>query len=340
MEVVEIPIDKIIIPKRRARATFTPEQEAELRASIEKHGFYIPILVSDNGDGTYTLIDGEHRIKIVKEMGWEKIPAVIVEKDEKKIRMLNILANTARGEQNPMDVAEVLRDAYEAGCSIEELAAAMGHTTSWVKLYLTLTELPDVYKEALRTGKLKVGHIKEAMRLPDPIEIDAALSTALKLQWKVSELRYYVNNRLETLRLAQAQGDMSIAGPPPTPEEAQQIIQYGDCMFCHRKVRREDLMMPVICPDCRALLEWILDNLKDPREAMQTIYNALNLYFDYMKRQRQQSTAVVPMPASTNVEAQPAPQQSEDHKEQEIELSAEDLKLIKAILKLKKEGLL
>ena len=54
----EIPIEKIIIPEQRARATFTEEQYNELKASIQTHGFTIPILVRDLGDGTYELIDG------------------------------------------------------------------------------------------------------------------------------------------------------------------------------------------------------------------------------------------------------------------------------------------
>jgi len=83
LNVKKIPISKIIIPEDRARATFTPEQEAELKASIETHGFTVPILVADNGDGTYLLIDGEHRIMVAKELGYTEVPAVIVEKDDR-----------------------------------------------------------------------------------------------------------------------------------------------------------------------------------------------------------------------------------------------------------------
>ena len=43
--VKEIPIDKIIIPETRARATFTEEQHQELMASIKNYGFTVPILV-------------------------------------------------------------------------------------------------------------------------------------------------------------------------------------------------------------------------------------------------------------------------------------------------------
>jgi len=132
LEVKEIPISD----EKRARATFTDEQFEELKASIKTHGFTIPILVRKLDNGKYELIDGEHRIMAAKELGYTKVPAVITGGDEKKVTLLNVLANTARGTQNPMDVAEALSRAYKAGATIEELAAATGHTESWVKLYL------------------------------------------------------------------------------------------------------------------------------------------------------------------------------------------------------------
>lgn len=340
MRVEDIPLDDIIIPEERARATFTDEQFQELKASIEKNGFTIPILVRQLPDGKYELIDGEHRIQVVKELGWEKIPAVISELDDTRATLLNILANTARGTQNPMDVAEALRRAYEAGADIKELAAATGHTESWVKLYLTLTELPDVYKEALRNGQLKVGHIQEAMRLNDPVEIDAALQSALTLGWNVKVLKYYVDQRLADLQRAQEAGDREFLETPPTPQYAQELVMYGDCMTCKRKVNRNDLYMPTICADCRALLEWIVDQLGNPKEAMQTIYNALNLYFDMVRQQKREQTGVFQQTQQQQPEVQANNPQPVTEQKEEPELSAEDLKLLKLLKLAKQEGLL
>ena len=340
MEVKEIPISDIIIPEKRARATFTNEQFEELKASIKTHGFTIPILVRKLDNGKYELIDGEHRIMAAKELGYTKIPAVITSGDEKKVTLLNVLANTARGTQNPMDVAEALARAKEAGATIEELAAATGHTESWVKLYLTLNELPDVYKEALREGRLKVGHIQEAMRLMDPVEIDAALQTALQLGWTVKQLKYYVDTRIEDLRRIRAEKGPDYVPEPPTVEEAQEIVQYGDCMFCHRKIPRKDLMMPVMCPECRTLLEWIIDQLGEPKEAMQTIYNALNLYFDFLRQQERNKLQVVAQGQQQVQQEASNPTENVKQKNEEIELTEEDKKLLKLLKLAKKEGIL
>lgn len=331
--VEEIPIEKIIIPQERARATFTDEQYQELKASIQTHGFTVPILVRDKGDGAYELIDGEHRIQIAKELGYEKVPAVIVDADDKKATLLNVLANTARGTQNPMDVAEALRKAYDAGATIEELAAATGHDKSWVRLYLTLTELPEHYKEALRSGRLKVGHIREAMRLNDPVEIDAALQSALIHGWNVNVMKYYVDQRLEAIRRAQQEGDISILERPPTPEEANEMVHYGECMFCHRMVPRDQLRMPVMCDDDYMLLEWINDQIGPPQKAVEIIYNAVMLYNQFMKEQQERMNMM-------NQPQQVNPQPAQQPQAVNPGLSSEDEKLVKLIKALKDAGVI
>jgi len=55
MRVEEIPIKNIKIPEERVRATFTPEQRQELKTSIQKHGFKIPILVRQVEKNKYEL---------------------------------------------------------------------------------------------------------------------------------------------------------------------------------------------------------------------------------------------------------------------------------------------
>ncbi len=340
MKVEEIKVSDIIIPESRARATFTDEQYQELKASIEKNGFTVPILVKPTDNGKYELIDGEHRIQVMKDLGHDSIPAVITDADEKKATLLNILANTARGTQNPLDVAEALRRAHDAGADVKELAAATGHTESWVKLYLTLTELPDCYKDALRDGALKVGHIQEAMRLNDPIEIDACLQSALTHNWNVKVTKYYVDQRIADLERARAAGDKDVLESPPTPKYAQEMVSYGDCMSCKRKVNRNDLFMPTICADCRTLLEWICDQLGDPKEAMQTLYNALNIYFDVIRREKkeqimQQQQPEQQQPQLQNYNPQPIPQNTAAP-----DLTTEDLQLLKKIKMLKDLGIL
>ena len=272
----EIEIDKIIIPESRARATFNETQAKELRASIEEHGFNVPILVRPIADGKYELIDGEHRIQVVKEMGWTKIPAIITSTDENKATILNFLANTARGSQNPMDVAEALAKTAQAGLSTEELAAATGHTKEWVEFYLVLVKLPEIYKDALRKGILTVGVVEQALRMPTPELTDQVLSEAIQMGWTVSQAKNVVDAYVAQEEVKQFKKG-EIIKPEELPEfDSTKLIQYDTCMACGRKVPRGHTWMKVVCEDCWNLLTWITHNIGEPKEAQKIIYEALN----------------------------------------------------------------
>lgn len=279
----EIPLNKIIVPKERARASFNPEQEKELKASITENGFTIPILVRPVADGKFELIDGEHRIKIVREMKWEKIPAIITSTDDKKAAMLNILANTARGTQDPIDISEALNKAKAGGATEEELMAAMGHTKDWVVFYLKLKEIAEPYRTELKELRLPIGVVKEALRLPNPEEVDALLQTALQLKWPISTVKIAVNNRIEELGAAQKKSEMLEKPVDTPPADYEQLVKYDECMTCKRKIPRGHTWMKVICDDCLTLLNYLLDNLGDPKEAMEYVYEALS---EKMERDR------------------------------------------------------
>ena len=172
----------------------------------------------------------------------------------------------------------------------------------------------------------------------EPTEIDAALQTTLHLGWTVKQLKYYVDQRLEDLRRIREEKGPDYVPEPPSVEEAREIVQYGDCMFCHRKIPRKDLMMPVMCPDCRALLEYIIDQLGEPRQAMQTIYNALNLYFDFLRQQERNKLQAVAQQQQENVQEANTPEQQKESQEESVELTAEDLKMLKKLISILKGG--
>ena|SRR5215469_12414371 len=48
-----------------------------LVAQIESRKFFVAILVW-KGERTYTVYDGHHRLRAAKELGWTKVPCVIV----------------------------------------------------------------------------------------------------------------------------------------------------------------------------------------------------------------------------------------------------------------------
>jgi len=340
LQVKQVAVSDIIVPDSRARATFTSEQDAELEASIKMHGFVVPILVAPAPDGKYMLIDGEHRLRVAERLGFKAVPAAVFEGDERKFSLLNILANTARGLQDPIGVAEQLKRCAEAGLSEDELAAATGHTREWVRFYILLNELSDDYKAKLKTGELKVGHIREALRLPTPIEVDAALKSALIHGWDVAVLHEYVNRRLPELREIYREGEPEQLPAPPTPEEAKELVEYRSCMACGRTVKNVDMRMPAICQQCYDFLNYFAQQFHDTGQALETLYKAYTFYMDAIQaggKSSSQSLATeaqpVTQPQSALVEVEPAEGGS-------LQIDAETLALARKIKLLREVGLI
>jgi len=283
----KIPISKIVIPEQRARSQFTEEQLAFLRGSLMKYGVLSYPIVRPKPDGTYELIDGEHRLKTAKEMGVEEIECVVIPANDKDAAIINILMNVARGTSNPMDIAWAIDKALKAGMSYEEIARVFNRSESWVKFYHGLLDLPEEYQEALRQGKLTPTHIREALRLPDLNEIRAALDTAIRLGWSASVLKNYVDNRLEQLREHQAKLEAGLVEGPPPPPEPEKLVRFSQCLVCGRMVEREKIYLPAVCEDCYSLSKYVVEQVGTGQDAMNLIFEALRHYQQFRAFQQQ-----------------------------------------------------
>jgi ParB-like chromosome segregation protein Spo0J len=49
----------------------------KLKEDIRKNGLKEPLWVTSNNDGTYRLVEGIHRIKALRELGWKLVPAMV-----------------------------------------------------------------------------------------------------------------------------------------------------------------------------------------------------------------------------------------------------------------------
>ena len=290
---MRVPVDKIVVPDERARARYSEEQKAYLRASLGKYGQLSDILVRPLEGGLYELIDGESRLRELAEGGALEVEVKVLELDDRDSALVNILMNVARGEQDPMGVALSLGKALEAGMSEEEMAAATGHAVEWVRFMVGLLKLPDVYQNALQEGRLLVTHIRQALRLPSLDEIDAALTTALRLRWNTSVLGHYVDNRLDDYRKKMASSSTHTPPPPPPEAERERLANYRQCLGCLRMVNAQDVAILTICGECTQLLRYVTSQMGTGKEAMDSIYKAVSVYQDFLRYKEREATFAV-----------------------------------------------
>lgn len=103
-----------------------------LYTSIKHDGYTQPVVVSADGDGTYTVIDGFHRYLVMKkhkdiyERENGKLPCVLL-KENKADRMASTIRhNRAKGEHSPQLMSNIVRDLVDAGMSDQWITKNLG----------------------------------------------------------------------------------------------------------------------------------------------------------------------------------------------------------------------
>lgn len=122
----------------------------DLAASIAESGLLQPITIRPQGDGTFIIIAGERRYRAVTTLGWETIPAIVVDQDESKAFTLSVLENMARNDMTPVEEARSLAQLMTTMTAAETATAVGygsgdGNQVTWkVKLLDAIEEIQDL----------------------------------------------------------------------------------------------------------------------------------------------------------------------------------------------------
>ena len=127
----------------------------ELAASIKRSGLLQPIVVRRLESGKYRLVCGYRRYLACQKLGWEEIPARVIECDDVTEKILLLTENIQRRDVNPFQLAKVIIDLVDNhGLSITEVAERLGKSKSYVSKLYSLKRLdPAVFEKGLK-GKL------------------------------------------------------------------------------------------------------------------------------------------------------------------------------------------
>ena len=165
----EIPIDRLRANPEQPRRIFDDDALAELAGSIRQHGVLQPLLVSEEGSGTYVVVAGERRWRAARAAGLKTVPAVIRERlDARDELALALVENLQRQDLSALEEArafEHLRS--EHGLSQAEIADQVGMSRSAVANSLRLLRLPEKIQELVESGRLSGGHGRALLALSD-----------------------------------------------------------------------------------------------------------------------------------------------------------------------------
>lgn len=151
-----LPVEKIIPNDNNPRKepSFTPQQLATLRDSIDEHGILQPVIVAPYKGDTYELIDGERRLTTAKLSKLKEIPAVIVSKMDdhsQVVTMFNI-----HTQHRAWEMAEQL-------AAIKRLVEKNGHK-SHTEVAKELGISLATFKDRLRVLAMGDGVVSEIVK--------------------------------------------------------------------------------------------------------------------------------------------------------------------------------
>ena len=184
---------------------------AELAASIKAVGLLEPILLRPAGEG-FQLLAGERRWRAAKLAGFTTIPAIVREMDDRQALEVLVTENLQRESLQPIEEARAIRALIEgAGWNAADVADRLGKSPAWVAQRARLTELSQLWQDAIAdpdspVSRWPVSHLLLVAKLEPPSQDELAEMTG----WVSGEepvperpaVAFMVAERLRTLKLA------------------------------------------------------------------------------------------------------------------------------------------
>jgi ParB family chromosome partitioning protein len=190
----ELPVAQVRPNPFQPRTQFDPAAHAELMASISASGLLQPIVVRPGGGG-FELIAGERRLRAVQELGWQQVPAVVKEVDDRTLLTLALIENLQRNDLSPIDEAQGYQRLVEQfGIAQAEVARMVGKNRSTIANLLRLLKLPAELRALVHEGRLSEGHARALLSLDTAEEMLALGAQAADAGWSVRDVEARVRD--------------------------------------------------------------------------------------------------------------------------------------------------
>jgi len=256
-EVQHLRIDAIVPNRYQPRQTFSPQELAELTASLKQNGLLQPILVRRKGDGIYELISGERRWRAAKEAGLETIQAVIRNCGDEESVVLALIENIQREDLNPMEMAKTYhRMMNEFGLTQDTIAQRVDCERSSVANIVRLINLPLEIQQLIEANQLSMGHAKVILGLHEQNE---QLRVAKLVVSKVLSVRE-TEKLIESASVAKKRGTKGLQRTPWSDVEERLQKRLGTKVVIQKGKRGGKIVIHYFSPpELDGIIETLLN---------------------------------------------------------------------------------
>lgn len=246
----DVELSKIDRPSIIARMEIDPEEIKRLAESMKERGLLQPIQVFKKG-ARFEIVFGDRRVMAANLLGWKKIPARIVEGDEKKVALDRAIENLQRADLTPVEEAVQyinMRDAL--GMDLEEISRRVGKSAGVVQRRLDVLGMPDTFQRALHEGKITLSVAEVLWSCPDPGRRDYFLDIACEHGCTLLVAKEWVADVRKSLRHAEGGAGNGGGGESVFSPGAS----YTACDICRGPVELSEIKYLRVCPGCKDVI--------------------------------------------------------------------------------------
>ncbi len=164
---MQVPLSHLTVSRDNVRRTNPLVDIPILAALIKSQGLLQKLLVRDNGDGKYRVVDGKRRraaIRLLADSGdWPKGKLVPIEvlSDEHNDTEVSLAANLGPVGMHPADTYEAFRHLVEdQGATPESISSRFGYAMNTVRGFLKLANVSPRLMKAFRKDDITLEQIK------------------------------------------------------------------------------------------------------------------------------------------------------------------------------------
>ena len=180
---------KLIHPNPyQPRQHFDQERIDELAMSIKEHGVFTPVLVRKAVSG-YQLIAGERRLRATKQVGLDRIPAIVLDFDDQQMMEISLIENIQREDLNVVEEARAYKTLIDRlGLTQEELGKKVGKSRVHITNTLRLFQLPESVIQMLYHQELSMGQVKPLISCEDKALVESIAKRIVKEKLSAREV--------------------------------------------------------------------------------------------------------------------------------------------------------
>lgn len=196
-EVYDIPQDLIIPNPNQPRKRFDFDGLEELAQSIRENGILQPITVRSTQDKKFELIAGERRLRAARLVGMTKIPALVIDMQQKDSALFALIENLQRQDLSFFEEAEAIETLItDYKMSRDDVAKKLSIAQSTLSNKLRILKLPEEMRFRLAKAGLTERHARALLSLEDDAQRERALSIMIDRHLTVQESERMIEQML------------------------------------------------------------------------------------------------------------------------------------------------